>query len=98
MSSSLAGTAGPRHFLDLDRLDTATLRRILDASHACKKGQIPGGKEKPLAGKSLALIFEKPSTRTRVSFELGIKDLGGEAVVLERDSMQLGRGETVADT
>ena len=97
MSSSV-GTATPRHFLDLDKLDTATLRRILDGGHACKKGKIPGGKEKPLAGKSLALIFEKPSTRTRVSFELGIKELGGEAVVLERDSMQLGRGETVADT
>jgi len=98
MSSSSTGPTTPRHFLDLDKLDTATLRRILDGGHACKKGQIPGGKEKPLAGKSLALIFEKPSTRTRVSFELGIKELGGEAVVLERDSMQLGRGETVADT
>jgi ornithine carbamoyltransferase len=98
MTSPSLGAAAPRHFLDLDKLDTATLRRILDAGHACKKGQVPGGKEKPLAGKSLALIFEKPSTRTRVSFELGIKELGGEAVVLERDSMQLGRGETVADT
>jgi ornithine carbamoyltransferase len=97
MSPSSAGAA-PRHFLDLDKLDTATLRRILDAGHACKKGKVPGGKEKPFAGKSLALIFEKPSTRTRVSFELAIKELGGEAVVLERDSMQLGRGETVADT
>ena len=94
----MSSSSTPRHFLDLDKLDTATLRRILDAGHACKKGQVPGGKEKPLAGKSLALIFEKPSTRTRVSFELGIKELGGEAVVLERDSMQLGRGETVADT
>jgi ornithine carbamoyltransferase len=98
MSSSKAETGAPRHFLDLDKLDTATLRQILDAGHACKKGRVPGGQEKPLAGKSLALIFEKPSTRTRVSFELGIKALGGEAVVLERDSMQLGRGETVADT
>jgi ornithine carbamoyltransferase len=97
MSSSSAGKT-PRHFLDLDKLDTATLRQILDAGHACKKGKVPGGKDKPLAGKSLALIFEKPSTRTRVSFELGIKELGGEAVVLERDAMQLGRGETVADT
>jgi ornithine carbamoyltransferase len=97
MSSASSGAA-PRHFLDLDKLDTATLRRILDGGHACKKGKVPGGKERPLAGKSLALIFEKPSTRTRVSFELGIKELGGEAVVLERDSMQLGRGETVADT
>jgi len=87
-----------RHFLDLDRLDQPTLRRMLDAGAACKRGQVPGGDPRPLAGKSLALIFEKPSTRTRVSFELAIKELGGEAVVLERDSMQLGRGETVADT
>jgi ornithine carbamoyltransferase len=87
-----------RHFLDLDRLDQPTLRRMLDAAAACKRGQVPGGDPRPLAGKSLALIFEKPSTRTRVSFELAIKQLGGEAVVLERDSMQLGRGETVADT
>jgi ornithine carbamoyltransferase len=98
MPTSQTKAKAPRHFLDLDKLDTGTLRQILDAGHACKKGQVPGGKEKPLAGKSLALIFEKPSTRTRVSFELGIKALGGEAVVLERDSMQLGRGETVADT
>jgi ornithine carbamoyltransferase len=96
--SSSSTNASPRHFLDLDKLDTGTLRRILDVGHACKMGKVPGGKEKPLAGKSLALIFEKPSTRTRVSFELAIKELGGEAVVLERDSMQLGRGETVADT
>jgi ornithine carbamoyltransferase len=51
-----------------------------------------------LADKALAMIFEKPSTRTRVSFELGMKKLGGDAVVLERESSQLGRGETVADT
>jgi ornithine carbamoyltransferase len=88
----------PRHFLDLDRLDQATLRAMLAAGAACKAGRTPGGDPRPLAGKSLALIFEKPSTRTRVSFELAIRQLGGDAIVLERDNMQLGRGETVADT
>jgi ornithine carbamoyltransferase len=87
--------SGPRHFLDLDRLDGATLRGILDRGLACKRAD---GAERPLAGKALALIFEKPSTRTRVSFERGIQQLGGEAIVLEPASSQLGRGETVADT
>ncbi len=84
-----------RHFLDLDRLDAGTLRSILDRGVACKRA---GGAERPLAGKALAMIFEKPSTRTRVSFERGIQQLGGAAIVLEPASSQLGRGETVADT
>ena len=87
--------AGPRHFLDLDRLDRATLRRILDAGADFKHGRRG---PRPLAGKTLALIFERPSTRTRVSFEVGMKQLGGDVIVLERDGSQLGRGETVADT
>ncbi len=83
-----------KHFLDLDLLDTATLRGILDLGASFKKGD--GGT--PLAGKTLVMIFEKPSTRTRVSFQVGMQQLGGQVVVLgERDS-QLGRGETVADT
>lgn len=88
----------PKHFLDLDRLDPKTLREILDRGRAYKNGQAPGGVEKPLAGKSIALIFEKPSTRTRVSFEVGVQQLGGQAVVLEPSGTQIGRGETVADT
>lgn len=87
-----------RHFLDLDRIDRQLLRRILEAGAAYKRGTPPGGNAKPLAGKSLALIFEKPSTRTRVSFEVGMKELGGDVVVLESQGSQLGRGETVADT
>jgi ornithine carbamoyltransferase len=87
-----------RHFLDLDALPPETLRKIIDASKALKRGDFPNGNRKPLADKALAMIFEKPSTRTRVSFELGMKKLGGDAVVLERESSQLGRGETVADT
>ena len=87
-----------RHFLDLDLLPSEVLRKIIDAGKALKRGEFPKGNRKPLADKALAMIFEKPSTRTRVSFELGMKKLGGDAVVLERESSQLGRGETVADT
>ncbi|MEO1193433.1 MAG: ornithine carbamoyltransferase [Pseudomonadota bacterium] len=88
----------PRHFLDLKDLDSDALRDILDRAVAYKKGQPPGGNDKPLAGKSVALVFEKPSTRTRVSFEVGIHQLGGQAIVLEPSGTQLGRGETIADT
>jgi len=86
----------PRHFLDLDRLDTATLRGILDRAVAIKR-DIPGHRALA-AGRTLAMIFEKPSTRTRVSFEVGMTQLGGHALVLKHDDMQLGRGETIADT
>ena len=88
----------PRHFLDLDVLPREQLRDILDIGAAFKAKNPPQGEAKPLAGKALAMIFEKPSTRTRVSFELGMRQLGGEVIVLERESSQLGRGETVADT
>ena len=87
-----------KHFLDLDQLDRETLRRMLDWGKGFKHGQPPGGGERPLAGKALAMVFEKPSTRTRVSFERAIRQLGGDAVVLERGDIQLGRGESVADT
>ena len=90
-------SAGPRHFLDLDKLDTASLRAILDRSLKFK-GAKGGAGDRLFAGKALALIFEKPSTRTRVSFEVGFKQMGGEVIVLERNGSQLGRGETVADT
>ncbi|HYH22388.1 MAG TPA: ornithine carbamoyltransferase, partial [Azospirillum sp.] len=86
----------PRHFLDLDRLDTATLRGILDRAVSIKR-DIPGHRALA-AGRTLAMIFEKPSTRTRVSFEVGMTQLGGHALVLKHDDMQLGRGETIADT
>ena len=89
--------APPKHFLDLDRLDRDTLRQILDWGADFKAGAQPGP-DKPLAGKALAMIFEKPSTRTRVSFEVGMRQLGGEPVVLEPSGTQLGRGESVADT
>ena len=88
----------PRHFLDLDRFDRTTLRGMLDVAAEGKRGVGPLGSGKPFAGKALAMIFEKPSTRTRVSFERGMRQLGGDVIVLERDGSQLGRGETVADT
>jgi ornithine carbamoyltransferase len=85
----------PRHFLDLDRFDGAALRRILDLGFAYKHGR---RRDRPLAGKTLAMIFEKPSTRTRVSFEVAMRHLGGDTIFLNTADSQLGRGETVADT
>jgi ornithine carbamoyltransferase len=88
--------AGPRHFLELRDFDTATLRRMLDIASGFKRAG--GANSRPLAGKTIALIFEIPSTRTRVSFEVGMRQLGGEVVVLTGKDMQLGRGESPADT
>lgn len=85
-----------RHFLDIDRLDTGTLRHILDRAATIKKNI--DAHRSALAGRTLAMIFEKPSTRTRVSFEVGMRQLGGDVVVLKPDDMQLGRGETIGDT
>jgi ornithine carbamoyltransferase len=87
----------PRHFLDLDQIDSGELRRILDLGHAYKHPSI-ALPDKPLAGKTLAMVFEKPSTRTRVSFEVAMKQLGGEVVILSSADSQLGRGEAFADT
>jgi ornithine carbamoyltransferase len=83
-----------RHFLDIAELDPGTLRGILDRAGELKSN----GRDARLAGKTLAMMFDKPSTRTRVSFEVAIKALGGDAVVLNSKDMQLGRGETIADT
>jgi ornithine carbamoyltransferase len=89
----------PKHFLDLDQLDAKTLREILDLAKRMKASRANGVVEAPrLPGKSLALVFEKPSTRTRVSFQVGMTQLGGNALVLSPQETQLGRGETIADT
>ena len=84
-----------RHFLDLHELPAATLRGIIDAGRDIKAN---GKGDRLLAGKVLAMLFERPSTRTRVSFDVGMRQLGGETVCLSADEMQLGRGETIADT
>jgi len=87
---------GPRHFLDLDRFDATTLRQILDLGGDLKRGERPPAAD--LSGRTLAMIFEKPSTRTRVSFEVGMRQLGGHTVVLSDRETHLGHGESVADT
>ena len=84
-----------RHFLDLRDFSKAELQSMLDMAAAMKAGQRT---DQPLAGKTVAMIFEKPSTRTRVSFEVGISQLGGTPLVLSTRDMQLGRGEPLGDT
>ncbi len=91
----LDAQASPRHFLDLDRFDGATLRQMLERGMAYKTGR---DRSQPLKGKTLAMLFEKPSTRTRLSFEVAMKELGGDVVVMSSAESQLSRGETVADT
>jgi ornithine carbamoyltransferase len=85
-----------RHFLDLIDIPAAELRGMLDDARAMKANGDRAAR--PLAGKTLAMIFERPSTRTRVSFEVAMRQLGGETVLLTAEEMQLGRGETLADT
>jgi len=84
-----------RDFLDLDRIDPAELKAILALAHRLKKAPLA---YRPMEGKTLALVFEKPSTRTRVSFEVGMRQLGGAVTTLSGAELQLGRGETIADT
>ncbi len=86
----------PRHFLDLAELSGETLRLILDDSRRMKR-EI-AARARPLEGRVLAMIFDKPSTRTRVSFDVAMRQLGGDVIVLSSVDMQLGRGETIADT
>ena len=93
----------PRHFIDLWRFDERTLRAILDDAHARKAARIgwPKGRVDPDApgrDRTLAMIFEKNSTRTRFSFDAAIRQLGGASVIATASDMQLGRGETVEDT
>lgn len=88
--------AFPRHLLGLDQVSPAELRGILEVAKETKAGR--ANMDKPLAGKMLAMIFEKSSTRTRVSFDVGMRQLGGEPIVLTSDDLQLGRGESIADT
>ena len=92
-----------RHFLDLHTTDAGELRAILDQARAMKAARAgwPKGRpdaEQPLDGRVVALVFEKPSTRTRVSFDVGARQMGGSTLVLSGAEMQLGQGETIADT
>lgn len=95
--------SGGRHFLDLHSVAAEDLRKIIDDAKAQKaaRAHLPKGAADPdpsFQGELLAMIFEKPSTRTRVSFDVGMRQLGGQALVLSSQDMQLGRGESVPDT
>jgi ornithine carbamoyltransferase len=87
-----------RHFLDLAEIDAGALRLILDESQRLKRVRRSEAAPRPLAGKVLAMIFDRPSTRTRVSFDVGMRELGGETILLTGEDMQRRRGETIADT
>jgi ornithine carbamoyltransferase len=91
---------GLRHFVDLTDISREELRGMVESSLAMKVARKKSrtGEKKPLAGQMLAMIFDKPSTRTRVSFDVARRPLGGETIVLTGPEMQLGRGETIADT
>ena len=92
-----------RHFLDICDLSSAELRAILDDAHARKKARAgwPKGRadaDAPAAGRTLAMIFEKNSTRTRFSFDAAMRQLGGSVIISTASDMQIGRGETIEDT
>jgi len=91
------------HFLDIHKTDQSALREIIDTAKSIKQARVNRPKaapddDLPLAGRMVALIFEKPSTRTRVSFDVGVRQMGGQSMVLSGNEMQLGHGETIADT
>jgi ornithine carbamoyltransferase len=92
-----------QHFLDIHKTSATDLRAMIDSARAMKtarQGRPKGApdEDQPLAGHMVALIFEKPSTRTRVSFDVGVRQMGGQTMVLSGKEMQLGHGETIADT
>ena len=92
---------GPRHFLDINTLDAGMLRRMVDVAHAMKRAgkRVPAElKPKGIEDAILVMIFEKPSTRTRVSFDVAMRQLGGQTIALNHTDLQLGRGESIADT
>ena len=85
-----------RHFIDLIDVRPADLRAIIANARAMKKSR--GRGKRPLAGQTLAMIFDSPSTRTRISFEVAMRQLGGDTIMLTGQEMQLGRGESIPDT
>ncbi|MBI5571913.1 MAG: ornithine carbamoyltransferase [Desulfomonile tiedjei] len=88
----------PRHFLTLDDCSREELLGLLKRTGELKSGIPRSGKAKPLEGRYVGMIFEKPSTRTRVSFHVGISQLGGQAIFLNSREIQIGRGEPIRDT
>jgi len=91
----------PRHFIDIGDIDSATLRRIVDTAHEMKRaGKVVPASLRPegIEDAVLVMIFEKPSTRTRVSFDVAMRQLGGQTIALNHTDLQLGRGESIADT
>jgi len=95
--------SNPKHFLSLADISASELRSILDEAHRIKKARrgMPKGRldtDAPFKGETLALIFEKSSTRTRFSFDMGMRQLGGTSITATSNDMQIGRGETIEDT
>lgn len=90
--------SGLKHFLDINHHDLSVLSDIMDRSTSMKTALTAGKLDHPMAGRTLVMIFEKPSTRTRVSFQVGFQQMGGMTVVMGDQESQLGRGETLADT
>lgn len=87
-----------KDFIDINKIDGKELKKIIDIAHKLKRQKDLSSQSKLLAHKNLAMIFEKNSTRTRISFEVAINQLGGHAIVLNKNQMQLGKGETIEDT
>ena len=87
-----------RHLLTGEELDPAELGAVLERAIELKSARGGDDAPRPLAGRSIALLFERPSTRTRISFEVGVAELGGTPVVLRSDELQLSRGESAGDT
>lgn len=87
-----------KHFIDLNEIEPEELHKILQLAKKLKNSNNLATQPKTLPNKNLVMIFEKPSTRTRVSFEVAMNHLGGHTVVMNRDEMQLNKGETIADT
>ncbi len=103
MTAYVPARGGVRHFLEISDFNAANLKLLLTAAHRRKKARAALARgtpdpDQPLKGKMLALIFEKQSTRTRISFDMAMRQLGGQTMVLNGYDLQLGHGETVADT
>jgi ornithine carbamoyltransferase len=99
MSADFQLPASQRHFLDLGDLDPGEVRHILDGARRIKarrRASLPG--DKVLAGKSIAMIFEQPSMRTRMSFDMAIRELGGESIMMTGKEIELGERESIGDT